>query len=201
MTEPYAHLCERGLTQESVFRGKILRIRVDTVALPNGEMATREIVEHPGAAAIVPVGDDGRVLLVRQYRYPIDAVTLEVPCGKLEHSGENVADTARRELREETGCGGGELIYLGRMHSAPGFTNEVIHIFAARGFIQGEACADPDEFLEPVWLSIPDALAMIRRGEITDAKTIFGLLWLQQFGLASEQTPPKSGTLDEPEAS
>jgi ADP-ribose pyrophosphatase len=201
MAQDFEHLRERGLTQERVFSGHILRIRVDTVALPNGEIANREIVEHPGAAAVVPLTDDGHVLLVRQYRYAINEVTLEIPAGKLEHANEDVTETARREFMEETGCHSGELIYLGRMHSSPAILGEVLHIFAARGF--GQACAktDPDEFLELVKVPVDEALAMIKRGAITDAKTIVGLLWVQQFGLSSEQKPPTTGTLEDPGAS
>ena len=196
MSEEYRHLRERGLTQESVFRGQYLRIRVDTVALPNGEMASREIVEHPGASAVLPLTADGRVVLVRQYRYPIDAITLEIPAGKLD-PGEDVTAAARRELREETGCEADALIYLGRIHSAPGFTNEVLHLFAARDFRRGPAGNEPDEFVETVEVAYDDALAMVQRGEITDAKTIATLLWVRQFGLESRQTPPWRGALDE----
>lgn len=201
MAQDFEHLRERGLTQERVFSGQILRIRVDTVALPNGEIANREIVEHPGAAAIVPLTDDGAVLLVRQYRYAINEVTLELPAGKLEHANEDVTETARREFMEETGCHSGELIYLGRMHSSPAILGEVLHIFAARGFGQAEPNTDPDEFLELVKVPVDEALAMIKRGAITDAKTIVGLLWVQQFGLSSEQQPPTTGTLEDPGAS
>ena len=201
MSQEFEHLRERGLTQERVFSGHILRIRVDTVALPNGEIANREIVEHPGAAAIVPLTDDGHVLLVRQYRYAVGEVTLEIPAGKLEHANEDVTETAKREFKEETGCHSGELIYLGRTHSSPAILGEVLHIYAARGFAQDEACTDPDEFLELVRVPMGEALAMIRRGAITDAKTIIGLLWVQQFGVASDQKPPVTGTLEDPGAS
>lgn len=202
MNQEDAHLRERGVTQERVFSGKLLRIRVDTVILPNGEMANREIIEHPGAAAVVPLTADGRVHLVRQYRYPIDAITLELPCGKLEHLGESVEAAALRELTEETGCHQPrQFVYLGATHSTPGCSNEVIHLFAAKDFTEGDACADPDEFLELVTVPLSEAIAMIRRGAITDSKTIIGLLWVSQFGLASEQLPPARGTFHDEEAS
>lgn len=196
----FEHLRERGLTQESVFRGNLLRIRVDTVVLPNGEIANREIIEHPGAAAVVPVTDDDRVLLVRQYRYPIDAVTLELPCGKLDY-GEDATECARRELKEETGCEAGELIYLGRTYSSPGCSNEVIHLYAARQFVMGKAGGDADEFIEAEFVPIAEAIAMIHRGEITDGKTIIGLLWVQQFGCNSRQSPPVRGTVSDQDPS
>lgn len=201
MSQDYEHLRERGLTQERVFSGTILRIRVDTVALPNGEIANREIVEHPGAAAIVPLTTDGQVILVRQYRYAVGEVTLEIPAGKLEHANEDVTETARRELQEETGCHSAELIYLGRMHPSPAILGEVLHLFVARDFGQGEANTDADEFLELVRVPLDEALAMIQRGEITDAKTVMGLLWIQQFGLQSGQTAPVIGTIEDPGAS
>lgn len=202
MNRDDSHLRERGVTQERVFSGKLLRIRVDTVILPNGEMANREIIEHPGAAAVVPLTDDGQVHLVRQYRYPIDAITLELPCGKLEHLGEGVEDAALRELAEEIGCRDPkQFVYLGQTHSTPGCSNEVIHLFAAKDFTMGEGAADPDEFVELVTMPLEEALQRIKRGEITDSKTIIGLLWVSQFGLASEQRPPSRGTFHDEEAS
>jgi ADP-ribose pyrophosphatase len=196
----FAHLRERGLTQENVFRGNLLRIRVDTVVLPNGEIAAREIVEHPGAAAVVPLTADNRVLLVRQYRYPIDAIMLELPCGKLD-VGEDATECARRELQVETGCAAASLIYLGAMHSSPGCSNEVIHVYAAKEFTTGTPSGDADEFIEVETVPLDTAIAMIFRGEITDAKTIMGLLWVQQFGCTSKQTPPVRGTVSDNDAS
>jgi ADP-ribose pyrophosphatase len=197
----YAHLRERGLTQEIVFKGHLLRIRVDTVALPNGEIANREIVEHPGAVAVVAVAD-GQVLMVRQFRYAIGQLSLELPAGCLDQAGEAVEAAAARELSEETGHDAARLIYLGRIHSSPGFSNEVTHLLAAEGLQQArEAHTDADEFVDLVHVPLVDALAMIQRGEITDAKTIAGLLWYQQFGLTTHQSPPRKGTLDEDEAS
>lgn len=196
----FEHLRERGLTQESVFRGNLLRIRVDTVCLPNGEIANREIIEHPGAAAVVALTKDDRVVLVRQYRYPIDAITLELPCGKLDF-GEDATECARRELKEETGCEAAALIYLGKTYPTPGCSNEVIHLYAARDFAMGESGGDADEFVEVEQVPLAEAIAMIHRGAITDGKTIIGLLWVQQFGCTSEQSPPVRGTVSDPDAS
>lgn len=201
MTTDDAHLRERGLTQEIVFRGNLLRIRLDTVALPNGEIANREIVDHPGAVAVVALTDDEQVVLVRQFRYAINALSLELPAGCLDVPGEEVATAARRELSEETGYVAARLDYLGRIHASPGFTSETTHLFVAQGLKAEPSMPNPDEFIELVTMPMADALALVRRGEIRDAKTIIGLLWTQQFGLISEQTPPVRGTLGEDEAS
>lgn len=197
-----AHLRERGLTQENVFKGHILRVRVDAVVLPNGQMANRELVEHPGAVAVVPIDALGRVVLVRQYRYPIDAVTLELPAGKLDSPGEDLAAAIRRELREETGCRDcAELIYLGVMHPSPAISNEAIYMFAASGFTEGEPETDADEFVETVRMSLDAALEAVATGAITDAKTIMGLFWVKQFGLTTRQQPPVRGTYHDEESS
>jgi ADP-ribose pyrophosphatase len=197
----YAHLRERGLTQEIVFKGHLLRIRVDTVALPNGEIANREIVEHPGAVAVVAV-EDGNVLMVRQFRYAINSLSLELPAGCLDKAGEEVEAAAARELSEETGYDADRLIYLGRIHSSPGFSSEVTHLLAAEGLKAARAAhTDADEFVDLVPVPLEQAYEMIHRGEITDAKTVAGLLWTRHFGLNSSQTPPRKGTLDEDEAS
>lgn len=202
MTRDDAHLRERGLTQEIVFKGHLLRIRLDTVALPNGEIANREIVDHPGAVAIVALTPTGEVLLVRQWRYAIGALSLELPAGCLDVPGESVSAAAARELREETGREATRWTYLGRVHASPGFTTETTHILAAEGLTDMGAAPAADEFLELESLPVGEALAMIQRGEIRDAKTIVGLLWYQQFGLVSQQLPPVEGTLadDEPSA-
>lgn len=179
MANEYPHLIERGLTQESVFRGKMLKIRVDTVALPNGEIAQREIVEHPGAVAMIPVTDDGKVVLVRQFRYPINRVTLELPAGKLEW-GEEPEATAARELAEETGLQAGHLERLTEVVVTPGYSNEKIVIYKATGLTKIEALCEADEFIDIVEMPLAEAIAMVKRGEILDAKTVVGLLWLSQ---------------------
>lgn len=195
MNRDDAHLRERGLTQEIVFKGHLLRIRLDTVALPNGEIANREIVDHPGAVAVVALTEAGEVLMVRQWRYAIGALSLELPAGCLDVPGEPVASAAARELREETGREAARWTYLGRVHASPGFTTETTHILAAEGLSDVGAAPMPDEFLELETIPLASALEMIKRGEIRDAKTIVGLLWHQQFGLSSLQRPPVEGTL------
>ncbi len=179
MANEYPHLIERGLTQESIYRGKMLKVRVDTVALPNGEIAQREIVEHPGAVAMVPLTADGKVVLVRQFRYPINRVTLEIPAGKLEW-GEEPEATCARELAEETGLQAATLEKLTEVVVTPGYSNEKIGIFKATGLTKIAALSEADEFIDIVELPLSEAIAMVQRGEIQDAKTVVALLWLSQ---------------------
>ncbi|HEY9900766.1 MAG TPA: NUDIX hydrolase [Pantanalinema sp.] len=178
MANEFQHLVERGLTQESVYRGNLLNIRVDTVALPDGAIANREIVVHPGAVAVVPLTDDGRVVLVRQFRYPINRITLEIPAGKLEF-GEEPEATCRRELAEETGLSAGQIEKLAEIVVAPGYSSERITLYKATGLSASGAQPDDDEFIETVTLPVDEVHAMIRRGEIDDAKTIIALGWLR----------------------
>ena len=178
-TEEFTHLRERGLTQEAAFRGNLVKVRVDTVALPNGETAQREIVEHPGAVAVVPMTDDGKVVLVRQFRYPINRITLELPAGKLE-LGEQPEATCMRELAEETGLKAEHLSKLTEFVVAPGYTTERITLYKATGLTPTTAALDEDEFVETVEVPFDEALAMVRDGRIFDAKTMIGLMWLDR---------------------
>lgn len=178
-TEEYTHLRERGLTQEAAFRGNLVKVRVDTVALPNGETAQREIVEHPGAVAVIPMTEDGKIVLVRQFRYPINRITLELPAGKLE-LGEQPDATCMRELAEETGLKAAQLEKLTEFVVAPGYTTERITLYKATGLTPTTATRDEDEFVETVEVTFDEALAMVRDGRIFDAKTIIGLLWLDR---------------------
>lgn len=182
MVDEYQHLRERGLTQESIFRGNMIKLRVDTVALPNGETAQREIIEHPGAVAIVPLTEDNQVIMVRQFRYPINAITLELPAGKLEW-GEEPEGTLHRELAEETGLKAGKVELLGEFYPAPGYSNEKITIYLARELAPQVVVekTDEEEFLEPLKMPFGEALSMVEKGEIRDAKTIIGLEWAKAF--------------------
>lgn len=177
-TEDFTHLRERGLTQEAAFRGTLVKVRVDTVALPNGETAQREIVEHPGAVAVIPMTTEGKIVLVRQFRYPINRITLELPAGKLE-LGEQPEATCLRELAEETGLTAERLEKLTEFVVAPGYTTERITLYKATDLKPMRAAHDEDEFIETVELTYDEALAMVRDGRIFDAKTIIGLLWLE----------------------
>jgi len=163
-----------------VFDGHFLKVRRDTVRLPDGKQATREYIRHPGAVMIVPILDDGRLLLEHQYRYPMGRVMLEFPAGKLD-AGEDPLACAQRELVEETGYSAGEWAYAGVLHNAIAYSDEGIHIYFARGLVEGERALDEGEFLDLILMS-PAALDVLAaRGEMTDAKTLIGLLWLSRW--------------------
>lgn len=166
-----AGLAETFVSSEEVFKGKLLHVVRDTVTLPNGHSATREYIKHPGAACIVAEFEDGKLLLERQFRYPLGQVMIEFPAGKLDR-GENPLVAAQRELKEETGYWARSWHTLGHMHPHIAYADEVIHIFHANGLVQGEAKLDQDEFLE-LFAATPDEIAtMIADNRITDGKTI-----------------------------
>ena len=171
---------ERFVSGELVFDGALLKVRRDLVRLPDGAQATREYIRHPGAVAIVALFEDGTVLLERQFRYPNRRVFLEIPAGKLE-PGEPPLETAKRELLEETGYGADEWSRIGVMHTAIGYTDETIELFLARKLTKKTAKLDAGEFLEVSIHPLPEVLAMIRDGRITDAKTMVSALWLDKW--------------------
>jgi ADP-ribose pyrophosphatase len=167
-------LTETPIASERIYEGRVVRLRVDTVRLPNGETSKREVVEHGGAVAVVPMLDDDTVLLVRQFRLPAGKVLLEIPAGGIE-DGEEARECARRELMEEIGKSPELLIPLYTAYLAPGYTTEKLHGFLALGLSDAPAEADHDEFVEVVSMTLEDALAAITTGEIEDAKTIAGI--------------------------
>jgi len=173
-------LTERFVCGEEVYAGGFLRLRRDVVRLPDGSETVREYVQHPGAVAIVALLDDGRVVLERQHRYPHRRDFLEIPAGKLE-PGEPHFETAKRELQEETGYLAREWTRLGLIHNAIAYSDEAIELWHARGLEKRAAKLDAGEFLEVLALPFEEAVAMIRDGRITDAKTIAGLLWVKAF--------------------
>ena len=168
------HLTETQVTSEPVFDGVLLHIRRDTVRLPDGTHAQREFVVHPGAALVVPVLPDGRLVAVRQFRYPVGEVFLEFPAGKID-PGETALTTARRELAEEAGFEAASLTPLGRVHTVVGYSDEAIDFFIAEGLTFVGARPDVGEFLETVTISAEAMLEALDRGEITDAKTVAAL--------------------------
>jgi ADP-ribose pyrophosphatase len=172
----------RVTTSREIHRGKVVHLFVDTVTLPNGHTTELETIRHPGAAAVVPFVDGGDVLLVRQYRHAAGGYLLEIPAGKLD-PGESPEHCARRETEEETGHRVGRLVKLGAILTTPGFTDEIIHLFAGHELSAGTVAREPDEDMTLVRLPFAEAVAMVERGEIQDAKTVSALL------LAARCTP------------
>jgi ADP-ribose pyrophosphatase len=178
-----AHLVESSLASEKVFSGKLLEVRRDRVRLPDGGEATREFVVHPGAVLVVPVQDDGRLVLERQYRYPVRRVMLEFPAGKIDR-GETPLATAQRELIEETGYAATEWKRLGTLHPEIGYSTEFIDLYEARGLSFVGSRLDEGEFLDVVTMTEDELLAIFDCGGLTDAKTIGALFaWRRRRGL------------------
>ena len=170
------HLEEETLSSSALYRGKIINVRHDRVRLPNGKTAYREVVEHPGAVAILVLDERDRVILVRQHRQPAGAVLLEIPAGKLD-PGESPLDCARRELAEETGLKAANWRPLGWFYLSPGYCDEMIHLFVAQGLSAAAETAktDEEETVEVVTVPLQEALAWLDRGELKDAKTVIAL--------------------------
>ena len=172
------HLLETRTDSEQVLKGHFLQVSRDTVRLPNGRLATREYVVHPGAVMIVAQLDDGRFVLECQFRYPMHAVMIEFPAGKLD-AGEASMACAQRELLEETGYTAREWARAGVLHPVISYSTEFIDIWFARGLTQGERQLDTDEFLDVFTATAAELLAWCASGQVTDAKTLTGMLWLQ----------------------
>jgi ADP-ribose pyrophosphatase len=180
MSDEDAHLREHRLTSQQVLKGHFLDVRRDIVALPNGRQAVREYIVHPGAVMVVPILDDGRLVMERQYRYPMGRVMLEFPAGKID-AGEPPFACAVRELAEETGYRAREWARAGILHNAMAYSDEGIEVWFARGLDRGAARLDAEEFLEVVIHAEPQIDALAASGGITDAKSLIGLLWLQKW--------------------
>ncbi len=162
------------MSVKHIYTGKFLTYNIDTVKLPNGATAELEMIRHPGASAVVPIKDDGTVVLIRQFRHAADGFIYEIPAGKL-NPGEDPLECARRELEEEIGYRPGNLELLTSIYTAPGFTDEVIHIYKGTGLVKGEQNLDADEVLEILEWPLEKAIDKIKDGTIQDAKTIIGL--------------------------
>jgi ADP-ribose diphosphatase len=165
---------------EKAFDGRVVKVFLDDVRLPDGRSARWERVAHPGAVGIVPLLESGEVLMVRQYRHAVRGVLLEIPAGKLDE-GEPPLECAHRELEEEVGMKAGEMLKLAEFYNSPGYSDEYFHLYLARDLAPGNAEPEADEFLEPVRIRLADALRMISNGEIRDAKSIIGLSLAMQF--------------------
>ena len=170
-----SHLTEKFLKSEEVFTGNLLTVYCDQVELPNGKEASREFIRHPGAIAVVPVTNDGKIVLVRQYRYPVGKNMLEVPAGKLD-KGEQPDQCVLRELEEETGYVTKNIRKLSSIYTTPGFTDEVIHLYIAEELTLAKQCPDEDEFLDVEVYTKEEIRAMIEDGTINDAKSMLALL-------------------------
>ena len=179
MPDADAHLVEHRIESTTLLSGGFLEVRRDTVRLPDGETATREFIQHPGAVAVIPILDDGRLVLVRQHRYPVAKVLLEWPAGKRDPHESTLA-CAMRELREETGFTAREWAYAGEIHNAAAYSTESIWLWFARGLQAGPTRLDEGEFVETVILGQDELLALDAGAGLPDVKTLVGLHWLQQ---------------------
>lgn len=168
-------LTEKFLDSEVVFKGNLLNVFSDHIKLPNGKKATREYIKHPGAVAVVPITEEGNIVLVKQYRYPVGKVLLEIPAGKLD-KGEQPDECALRELEEETGYVAQKITKLASIYTTPGFTDEVIHLYVAENLLLAKPCPDEDEFLDVEVYTKEEVQEMINDGRINDAKSMLALL-------------------------
>lgn len=174
------NLDETFISSKVGFSGRLLQVNVDTVTLPNGRETTRELIHHPGAVAIVPILDDGSMIFVKQYRYPVGTVMYEIPAGKLD-PGEEPDVCAERELSEETGYSAKTWQKLTSIVTTPGFTDEVIHLYAARGLEKHAQHTDEDEFIDVVALTPQQVKQMVLNGDIFDSKTLSALCVLEML--------------------
>ena len=173
-------LRERRLSTELVYDGKLLKVRSDTVRLPDGAAAEREWIDHPGAVAVIALTGPGELVMERQFRYPLGRDMIEVPAGKID-PGEDPLATAKRELKEETGYVAAEWSHVATIHIAIAYSNEHIEIFLAKGLSRESARLDDEEFLEVFTLPLATALAWVRDGKITDSKTVATLFWAEKI--------------------
>lgn len=173
-------LSERRVSSKLVYDGKLLKVRNDTVRLPDGGAAEREWIDHPGAVAVLAVTDTGELVMERQFRYPLSRDMIEVPAGKID-PGEEPLATAKRELKEETGYTASEWTHVATIHLAIGYSNEHIEIYLAKDLGREMAKLDQEEFLEVFTLPLATALAWVREGRITDSKTVASLFWAEKI--------------------
>lgn len=171
---------EKTITSQKIFDGRIISLKIDEVELPNGKTAKREIINHPGAVAIIAITDDQKLIVVEQYRKALERSIVEIPAGKIE-KGEDPKNTAIRELEEETGYRAASFTYLQTFATSPGFADEVIHLYVAKNLsvVEEKAALDEDEFVELMEITVEEAEQMMQDGRIYDAKTAYAVLWLK----------------------
>lgn len=177
---PQHDLTETCLSSETLVEGKLLYAKRDNVRLPNGKTSLREYIIHPGAVLIIPVLDDGRLVMERQFRYPLQRTFLELPAGKID-AGEDPLLTGQRELLEETGYSAAHWQFVTTLHPCIGYSNEAIHIYLAHGLTLGDHQRDEEEFLDIFSMSLEEALSAVHGGEITDGKTMIALFWADKY--------------------
>lgn len=173
-------LFEKKINSKQIFDGKIVKLFVDTVELPNGQTATREIVRHPGAVCVLPITDNGEVIMVKQFRYPFNEVILEIPAGKLE-VGEDPYEAVKRELEEESGAVAGKIEHIGELYTTVAIFDEKIQIYLASDLTFIDSHPDEDEFLEVTKIPLDTLVNMVMSGEIKDAKTQIAILKAEKY--------------------
>ncbi|MGF7532722.1 ADP-ribose pyrophosphatase [Bacillus mexicanus] len=171
---------EKTIAKEQIFSGKVIDLYVEDVELPNGKESKREIVKHPGAVAILAVTEEGKMILVKQFRKPLERTIVEIPAGKLE-KGEEPEYTALRELEEETGYTAKKLTKITAFYTSPGFADEIVHVFLAEelSVLEEKRELDEDEFVEVMEVTLEDALKLVESREVYDAKTAYAIQYLQ----------------------
>ncbi|UJF25703.1 NUDIX hydrolase [Planococcus sp. 107-1] len=172
---------EKTIQSERIYEGKIINLKVDDVILPNGNQSKRELIEHPGAVALVAITEDHKIIMVEQFRKALERTIIEIPAGKIE-KGEDPKYTAMRELEEETGYSADHLELIQSFSTSPGFADEVIHLYSATGLKKSTSGAvlDDDEFVELLEVTIEEAEQLMKENRIYDAKTAFAVLWAKQ---------------------